>query len=34
MNRPIIVQPRATLVLFLSWLSLLVLAFFLGLHQA
>ncbi len=34
MTRPIIVQPRATLALFLSWMGLLVLAFLLGLHLA
>ena len=34
MTRPIIIQPRGVLALFLSWVGLLVLAFALGLHVA
>ena len=34
MTRPIIVQPRGVLALFLSWVGLIVLAFLLGLHLA
>ncbi len=34
MTRPIIVPPRATLAFLFSWLTLLALAFLLGLHLA
>lgn len=34
MTRRIVVQPRATIALFLGWVGLIVLAFLFGLHVA